>query len=104
MSRTILEIVENIYSSSNGKLVLKHELFDIEGWAAGEAELYTSMLLDCCDRGGMSWGALENDKLVGITILESQFIGSESDTLQLRFLHVSRATALEPHSLPEAGG
>jgi hypothetical protein len=62
------------------------------------------MLLDCCDQGGMSWGALENDKLVGIAILESQFIGSESDTLQLKFLHVSRDTALEPHSLLEAGG
>ena len=34
-------------------------------------------------------GAFENDALVGAAILESKFIGSQQDTLQLKFLHVS---------------
>jgi predicted N-acetyltransferase YhbS len=84
------EIVENIYYLSNGELVLKPDYFDIQGWPPGEAELYTPILLDCYERGGTFWGAFENDILVGTAILESKFIGARSDTLQLKFLHVSR--------------
>jgi predicted N-acetyltransferase YhbS len=85
------EIVQNIYVLQDGKLVLKPDYFDIQGWPPGEAELYTPILLDCYDCGGMFWGAFENDTLVGVAILESKFIGSKRDTLQLKFLHVSRA-------------
>ncbi|HUE99459.1 MAG TPA: GNAT family N-acetyltransferase [Anaerolineales bacterium] len=46
--------------------------------------------MDCHDRGGTFWGALENDILIGVAILESKFIGSQHETLQLKFLHVSR--------------
>jgi predicted N-acetyltransferase YhbS len=84
------EIVENIYYLRDGELVLKPEYFDIQGWPPGEAELYTPMLLDCYDRGGTFWGAFEKDTLVGAAILESKFIGSQQDTLQLKFLRVSR--------------
>lgn len=84
------EIVQNIYILQNGKLILKPDYFDIQGWPPGEEELYTPLLLDCYDRGGTFWGAFENEALVGIAILESKFIGSRRDTLQLKFLHVSR--------------
>jgi predicted N-acetyltransferase YhbS len=84
------EIIENIYFLQDGKLVLKSNYFDLQGWPQGEAELYTPILLDCYDRGGMFWGVFENNVLVGIAILESKFIGSQQDTLQLKFLHVSR--------------
>lgn len=84
------EIVENIYCLDNGELVLKPDYFAIQGWPPGEVELYTSVLLDCYDRGGMFWGAFENDAMTGIAILENKIIGTERDTLQLKFLHVSR--------------
>jgi predicted N-acetyltransferase YhbS len=84
------EIVENIYYLDNGELVLKPDYFDIQGWPPGEAEQYTPILLDCYDRGGTFWGAFEHETLVGVAILESKFIGSQQDTLQLKFLHVSR--------------
>jgi predicted N-acetyltransferase YhbS len=84
------EIVENIYILQNGNLVLKPDYFDIKGWPPGEADLYTPILLDCYDRGGIFWGAFENKGLVGTAVLESKFIGSDGDTLQLKFLHVSR--------------
>jgi predicted N-acetyltransferase YhbS len=84
------EIVENIYVRQAGKLILKPDFFDIQGWPPGEAELYTPILLDCYERGGTFCGAFENDKLVGVAILESKMIGFQHDTLQLKFLHVSR--------------
>jgi predicted N-acetyltransferase YhbS len=84
------EIVQNIYVLQDGRLVLKPGYFDIQGWPPGEEELYTLILLECYDRGGTFWGAFENDRLLGVAILESKFIGSRHDTLQLKFLHVSR--------------
>ena len=84
------EIVENIYSLEDGKLVLKPDYFDIQGWPAGEAEQYTPILTDCYDRGGTFWGTFEDEKIVGMAILESKCIGSRADMLQLKFLHVSR--------------
>jgi predicted N-acetyltransferase YhbS len=84
------EVVHNVYYLEDRKLVLKPDYFDIRGWPPGEAELYTPHLLDCYNRGGTLWGAFENEALVGVAILESKFIGSRQDTLQLKFLHVSR--------------
>jgi predicted N-acetyltransferase YhbS len=84
------EIVENIYIIQDGKLVLKPAYFEIQGWPPGEEEIYTPLLLDCYDRGGPFWGAFDNDRLVGVAILESKKIGLQHDTLQLKFLHVSR--------------
>ncbi len=84
------EIIENIYYLREGKLVLEPEHYDMQGWPPGEAEQYTLLLLDCYDRGGFFWGAFEKDRLVGVSILESKWIGSGQDTLQMKFLHVSR--------------
>jgi len=84
------EIVQNIYRLTNGGLVLTPDYFDIQGWPPGEAELYTPILLACYDRGGTFWGVFEADTLVGVAILESKFIGTGQDELQLKFLHVSR--------------
>lgn len=84
------EVIENIYHLRNGKLILVPEYFDAQGWPPGEAELYTPILLDCFDRGGIFWGAFEEDgKIIGVSVLESKFIGANHDTLQLKFLHVS---------------
>lgn len=84
------EVVENVYHLRDGKLVLEPEYFDAQGWPPGEAELYTPILLDCFDRGGAFWGAFEEDgKIIGVSVLESKFIGPNHDTLQLKFLHVS---------------
>jgi predicted N-acetyltransferase YhbS len=84
------EVIENIYYLRDGKLVLEPERYDMQGWPPGEAEHYTPILFDCYERGGIFWGALENDRLIGVAILESKFIGLQQDTLQLKFLHVSR--------------
>jgi len=84
------EVIENIYTLREGKLVLEPEHYDMQGWPPGEAEHYTVILSDCYNGGGLFWGAFKNDTLVGVSILESKFMGSGRDTLQLKFLHVSR--------------
>lgn len=83
------EVIDNIYYLRDGKLVLEPEHYDMQGWPPGEEEEYTPLLLDCYDRGGFFWGAFEEERLVGVSILESKFIRSKHDTLQLKFLHVN---------------
>jgi predicted N-acetyltransferase YhbS len=83
------EVIDHVYYLRDGKLILEPEHYDMQGWPPGEAEHYTPILLDCYDRGGIFWGVFESDKLIGVTILESKFIGAQQDTLQLKFLHTS---------------
>jgi predicted N-acetyltransferase YhbS len=45
--------------------------------------------VDCFERGGHFWGAFDGETLIGVAVLESKFIGSKKDTLQLKFLHAS---------------
>ncbi|MCP4141408.1 MAG: GNAT family N-acetyltransferase [Chloroflexi bacterium] len=85
------EVVENVYHFLNGELVLEQEHYDMQGWPPGEPEHYHPFLVDCLERGGFFWGAFEGETLVGVAILEEKFIGSKKDTLQLKFLHVSKS-------------
>ena len=83
------EVIENIYYFRDAKLALEPEYYDMQGWPTGEPEHYAPFLEDCFKRGGHFWGAFEGETLVGVAVLESKFIGSKKDTLQLKFLHVS---------------
>jgi predicted N-acetyltransferase YhbS len=85
------EVIENVYSLEDGKLVLKPDYFDMQGWPPGETELYTPILVDCFDRGGTFYGAFQNSQLVGAVVLENKFIGKNNDQLQLKLLHISRS-------------
>ena len=84
------EVIDNIYYFRNGKLVLEAEHWDIPGWPPNVAERWDPIFHDCFNRGGHFWGAFEDCALLGVTILESKFIGSKKDTLQLKYLHVSQ--------------
>ena len=84
------EVVDQVYYRNGNELVLKAQYFDIRGWPPGEPEHYGPILLDCFDHGGTFYGAFDGETLVGVTVLESRFIGRERDQLQLKFLHVSR--------------
>jgi predicted N-acetyltransferase YhbS len=84
------EFIENIYRLQRGQLVLQPHNFEVPGWPPGEAEKYTPILLDCFDRGGWLHGAFDDGRLIAVAVLESRFIGSRRDKLQLVFFHVSR--------------
>ena len=85
------EVIDNIYYFRDGKLVLEPEHYNAQGWPPGEQEHYHPHLEDCFARGGHFWGAFNEEKLVGVAVLEATFIGSKSNTLQLKFLHASKA-------------
>ena len=85
------ELIDHIYYFRDDRLVLEAEHYDMSGWPPGEAETYNPILLDCFDRGGTFYGAFTDVKMVGVSVLESEFIGSGGDQLQLKFLHVDRS-------------
>ena len=83
------EVIENVYGLEDGVLVLRPNYFDARGWPPGEEEIYTPILLDCFDQGGWFCGLFDDDRLAGVAVLESKFIGPQQDQLQLKFLHIS---------------
>ncbi len=85
------EVIDNIYYFEHGRLVLKPEHYDMQGWPPGESALYTPILMDCFDRGGWFHGLFDEQHLVAVAVLESKFIGTHKDLLQLKMLHVSSA-------------
>ena len=105
------ELIENVYYHENGKLVLKPEVYDLNGWGPDQMDSILPDLYVCFDRGGIFWGAFEGSSknnggaavphpsicsatqdadLIGISVLDNQFLGPEKNQLQLKFLHVSR--------------
>lgn len=85
------ETIDQVYYRRDGELVLETEHHDVKGWPPGAVEAHTPRLRDCYDRGGTFWGAFAGSLLVGVVVLESEFIGRERDQLQLVFLHVSKS-------------
>ncbi len=83
------EIVEQINYYRNGRLVLEDEYYDITKWNLEELEHIIRDLYDLYDQGGFFCGAFVNHKLIGIIALETKFIGSNNDQLQMVFLHVA---------------
>lgn len=83
------EVIDNIYYYEHGELVLKPEHYDMQGWPAGEADLYTPILEACFARGGWFHGLFDSDRLVGVAVLDTRQIGLQRDLLQLKALHVS---------------
>lgn len=83
------EVIEMTYTLAEGMLLPRPEYFAVRGWPPGEIGLYTSLLEDCFERGGWFFGLFDGNRLVGVAVLESRFIGQPADQLQLEFLHVS---------------
>jgi predicted N-acetyltransferase YhbS len=84
------EVIEGIYRRTDGGLVLEPRRIEVKGWPPGEADKYGPLLRDCVDQGGTACGAFDGGALIGAMVLEGRFIGRAKDTLQLKFLHVSR--------------
>ena len=84
------ELIEAVYYLTDGQLVLKPEHYDVKGWPNGEAEKYTPLLEACYERGGWFYGLFDSQELVGVAVLDNQFLGKNKDQLQLKFLHISR--------------
>ena len=79
-----------MYYYKNRELVLRDEHHDVPGWHPEQIKREASVLLDCFDAGGSFIGAYDDDRLIGVCVLESRFIGQSNDRLQLKFLHIGR--------------
>ena len=62
------EVTENVYYHERGRLVLKPEHYDMQGWPPGEPEAYGPILLDCFDRGGTFYGAFQDGKQPAVSV------------------------------------
>jgi predicted N-acetyltransferase YhbS len=85
------EVVEAVYYLEHGSLVLKPERWEMAGWPAGEAAQYRPLLLQAFDRGGWFYGLFDDDRLIGVAVLDGKRIGRRGDLLQLKFMHLSCA-------------
>ncbi|MBC8504472.1 MAG: GNAT family N-acetyltransferase [Anaerolineales bacterium] len=85
------EIIEGIYYFCDGELVLEEEYYHMGGWPPDESKIYTPILIESFDRGGIFFGAFDSDVLVGAAVLDNKFIGKKNNQLQLKFLHVSHS-------------
>jgi len=82
------EVVEQVYYLVDGRLVLKDEFYDIKGWNASELDRCIIHLYEICDRNGALFGAFIEERLIGVSALDTEFLGSNKDQLQLYFHHV----------------
>ena len=82
------EVVAQVYYLIDGKLGLEDEFHDMKGWNAAELDRSIARLYDICDRNGVLLGAFAENRLIGVSVLESEFIGENKDQLQLYFHQV----------------
>jgi GNAT superfamily N-acetyltransferase len=83
------EVIDAIYYIREGRLVLEEEHWDLKGWPEGHDEELRLETLALLTRGGTAWGAFDGSQLVGISSLDSHFIGGDGATLNMALLHVS---------------
>jgi len=84
------EYIEAIYYLRDGKIVLEPEVYNMRGFPPGEVEKIIIETEELLSRGGTVYGAFAGDKLVGVSSVECDFIGSAHDTLQMPLLHISK--------------
>jgi predicted N-acetyltransferase YhbS len=85
------EVIEHFYTIQDGALALQPGYFHLQGWPPGQAEQNGPPLYSCYDRGGRFWGCFDGERLIGVAVLDTKWIGPDRDLLQLVFLHVSHA-------------
>ena len=82
------EVVEQVYYFVDGRLVLRDEFYDMRGWPTSELDRCIDHLYDIYDGNGALFGAFVKDRVVGVSALDSEFMGGDADQLQLYFHHV----------------
>lgn len=85
------EFIENVYRFRDGRLILEPHHFNVTGWLPDMPEQYKPILAECFERGGVFYGAFEDETLVGISVLDNAFLGLNKDQLQLKFLYTNQS-------------
>jgi N-acetylglutamate synthase-like GNAT family acetyltransferase len=82
------EIINQIYYYKNNKLILNNEYYNVTGWEPNNIERNINKLYELYDRGGSFFGLFQEERIVGVIVLECKFIGNDNDQLQVVFLHI----------------
>lgn len=101
------ERITRLYTLHDGILTAEPCDFDVQGWGPGEPEKHVPWLERELDEGGTMFGALDNDRVVGVAVLGGRFRGRNRDQLQLVFMHVSngyRRQGIGSRLMDEAAG
>jgi ribosomal protein S18 acetylase RimI-like enzyme len=83
------EQVRRMHVYKNGSLETIEINNDVPRWSAEEVEEYIRALIPKLENGGKLVGAFDNNLLVGVAVLGSDFLGDNLDELQMAFLYVS---------------
>lgn len=84
------ELVEFNYRFVNGSLELVEYYCEIEGFSQSKLLELKSGLYNLYDHRGIIFGAINDNKLVGIASLSNKFRGTTMNRVQLALLHVSK--------------
>lgn len=83
------ETVERIYYIRDGKLVLQDEHWDVPEWSAARKRQLITRLQTVFDQGATVYGAFDGELLVGMSVLDHNFIKTGNQRLNLEGLWVS---------------
>jgi len=83
------EVIERSHYVEDGELRARPVYFDVKGWPPDSLAM-TPELYECFDRGGVFHAAFDDDRLVGLAVLDTVWLGPRGDLLELKFMHVSR--------------
>lgn len=84
------EVTEYFYILKNKELVLIEEHFEVPNWSENVKKEFIERITTLFERGGLVYGAFEDDKLVGMSTLDTRFLGENDELLNLNGLWVSR--------------
>jgi predicted N-acetyltransferase YhbS len=85
------EVHHQVYRMKDRELILVPLYFEIKGWREGQREKDGPMLDACADRGAVFVGMFtDDDRIVGVAVVDTIRRGIDRDQLQLVKLYVSR--------------
>jgi len=83
------EIINYIFYVRDEHLVLEKEHYDVPDWSLEEKQRRIENLQNVYDEGATFFGAFNDDNLVGMSVLDHNFVASGNHRLNLEGLWVS---------------
>ena len=83
------ETIHNIYHVRDGSLVLEKVYWEVPDWSLEEKRKRLTELQDVFDKGAILFGAFDDTDLVGMSVLDPNFVATGNERLNLEGLWVS---------------
>ena len=92
------ETIHHMYYFREGSLVLEEEPWLVPDWGNEQVKQRITVLVALFDQGALFFGAYAGGGLVGMAVLDLNFIGSGSKRLNLSGLWVGEKGPVEVHA------